>query len=96
MDLWRFIQYDVGELLKELGKLFWSFAMEDAEDPGDHLELDGFQFAFLRLFRRVEPICNCWRMYAVFRPVSAMKRDTARPRSFVLTGFTYCFDDICE
>ena len=86
----------MSELLEEIGELFWSFAMEDAEDPGDHLELDGFQFAFLRLFRRVEPICNCWRMYAVFRPVSAMKRDTARPRSFVLTGFTYCFDAICE
>ena len=53
---WRFIQYDMSELLKELGKLFGSFAMEDAEDPGDHLELDGFQFAFLRLFRRVEPM----------------------------------------
>ena len=46
----------MSELLEELGELFGAFAMEDAEDPGDHLELDGFQFAFLRLFRRVEPI----------------------------------------
>jgi hypothetical protein len=53
---WRFIQYDMSELSEELGELFGSFAMENAEDPGDHLELDGFQFAFLRLFRRVEPI----------------------------------------
>lgn len=44
------------ELSEELGELFGSFAMEDAEDSGDHLELDGFQFTFFRLFRRVEPI----------------------------------------
>ena len=36
----------MSELLEELGELFGAFAMEDAEDPGDHLELDGFQFAF--------------------------------------------------
>ena len=41
---------------EEFGELFRPFAMEDAEDPGNHLELDGFQFAFFRLFRRVEPI----------------------------------------
>ena len=34
------------ELFEELGELDGTFAMEDAEDPGDHLELDGFQFTF--------------------------------------------------
>lgn len=53
--LWG-IEYDVGEVIKESGELFGTFAMEDAEDSGDHLELDGFQFTFFRLFRRVEPI----------------------------------------
>ena len=46
----------MSELLEELGEVVGTFAMEDAEDPGDHLELDGFQFTFFRLFRRVEPI----------------------------------------
>ena len=53
---WRFIQYDLLEMSEEFGELFWPFAMEDAEDPSNHLELDGFQFTFFRLFRRVEPI----------------------------------------
>ena len=84
----------MGEVGEEGGELFGTFAMEDAEDPVDHLELDGFQFTFFRLFRRVEPIRHCWRTYAVFRPVSVIKRDTARPSRLVLTGFTYCFDAI--
>jgi hypothetical protein len=54
--LGRGIEYDVGEVVKEVRELIGTFAMEDAEDPGDHLELDGFQFTFFRLFRRVEPI----------------------------------------
>jgi hypothetical protein len=54
--LGRGIEYDVGEAGEEGGELVGTFAMEDAEDPGDHLELDGFQFTFFRLFRRVEPI----------------------------------------
>ena len=46
----------MGEVVEESGEMVGAFAMEDAEDPGDHLELDGFQFTFFRLFRRVEPI----------------------------------------
>ena len=46
----------MSELSEKVGELFWSFAMEDAEDPGNHLELDGFQFTFFRRFRRVDPI----------------------------------------
>ncbi len=53
---WLLIQYDVLELCEEFRELFRAFAMEDAEDPGDHLELDGFQSPFLKLFRRLEPI----------------------------------------
>ena len=54
--LWWGIEYDVGEVVEESGEMVGAFAMEDTEDPGDHLELDGFQFTFFRLFRRVEPI----------------------------------------
>ena len=53
---WLFIQNDVLELSEEFRELFRTLAMEDAEDPGDHLKLDGFQFAFFKLFRRLEPI----------------------------------------
>ena len=50
------IKYDFLKLFEELGEPFRSFSMEDTEHPGDHLKLEGFQFTFLRLFRRVEPI----------------------------------------
>ena len=53
---WRIIQYDVFELSEESGEVVGTFATEDAEDRGDHLELERFQFSFFRLFRRVEPI----------------------------------------
>ena len=53
---WKIIQYDVFELSEESGEVVGTFATEDAEDRGDHLELERFQFSFFRLFRRVEPI----------------------------------------
>ena len=53
---WRIIQYDVFELSEESGEVVGTFATENAEDRGDHLELERFQFSFFRLFRRVEPI----------------------------------------
>ena len=56
LDSWWGIEDDVGEVGEESVELFGTFAMEDTEEPGDHLELDGFQFTFFRLFRRGEPI----------------------------------------